>query len=49
MRMKSTTIQFLADSLIKLRGNDQSKQKIIGRRPGEKIHEGFQYLKMKSI
>ncbi len=39
MRMKSTTIQFLADSLIKLRGNDQSEQKIIGRRPGEKIHE----------
>ena len=39
MRMKATTIQFLADSLIKLKGNDQSKQKIIGRRPGEKIHE----------
>ena len=34
-----SSILFLADALIKLKGNAESKQKILGRRPGEKIHE----------
>lgn len=39
MRMKSTSIDFLADVMIKIFGNDKSFKKIQGRRPGEKIHE----------
>ena len=39
MRMKSTSIKFLADSIINLFGNSKSCIKILGRRPGEKIHE----------
>tara|TARA_B100000073_G_scaffold82687_1_gene63301 strand:+ start:52455 stop:53441 length:987 start_codon:yes stop_codon:yes gene_type:complete len=39
MRMKSTSIEYLADSMIKIFGNSKSFKKILGRRPGEKIHE----------
>ena len=39
MRMKSTSIKFLADSIINLFGNCKSYIKTLGRRPGEKIHE----------
>ena len=39
MRMKSTSIEFLADLMIKVFGNAKSSKKILGRRPGEKIHE----------
>ena len=39
MRMKAISIENLADSIIKLFGNKKSSKKILGRRPGEKIHE----------
>ena len=39
MKMPSTTIDIIAKVMVKLFGNTKSKIKIIGARPGEKIHE----------
>lgn len=39
MRMKSATVQTIADVMKSLYGNAKTKQKTIGVRPGEKIHE----------
>lgn len=39
MRMPSTKVSNIANVMIKLFGNKDTKQKIIGIRPGEKIHE----------
>lgn len=39
MRMPSTKVENIANVMIKLFGNSDSKKKIIGTRPGEKMHE----------
>lgn len=39
MRMPATSVQVIANTMIRLFGNQKSKQKIIGSRPGEKIDE----------
>jgi FlaA1/EpsC-like NDP-sugar epimerase len=39
MRMPSTKVSNIANVMIKLFGNKDTKQKIIGVRPGEKLHE----------
>lgn len=39
MRMPATTVEVIANVMIKLFGNKDSKVKIVGRRPGEKVHE----------
>ena len=39
MRMPGTTVDVIAQVMIKLFGNSDSKIKVIGRRPGEKKHE----------
>ena len=39
MRMPSTTVQIMADSMVDLFGNEDTEQAIIGVRAGEKTHE----------
>lgn len=39
MNMPATTIQTIADTMIKLFGNKDTEIEIIGKRPGEKMHE----------
>jgi len=39
MRMPATTVQTMADSMIDLLGNGDTKSKVIGARPGEKLDE----------
>ncbi|MCX6808592.1 MAG: polysaccharide biosynthesis protein [Candidatus Berkelbacteria bacterium] len=39
MRMPATKVSNIAEVMTKLFGNDETKQKIIGVRPGEKLHE----------
>lgn len=39
MRMPATKVSNIANVMTKLFGNDQTKQKVIGVRPGEKKHE----------
>lgn len=39
MRMPATKVENIANVMIKLFGNDKTKKKIIGVRPGEKLHE----------
>lgn len=39
MRMPATTVSNIVHVMSKLLGNNQTKQKVIGKRPGEKMHE----------
>ena len=39
MRMSSTTVEEMANVMIEIFGNEKTKKKIIGVRPGEKKHE----------
>jgi len=39
MRMPATKVENIANVMIRLFGNDKTKKKIIGVRPGEKMHE----------
>lgn len=39
LHMPATTVDIIADTMIELFGNSKTKKKIIGSRPGEKLHE----------
>jgi FlaA1/EpsC-like NDP-sugar epimerase len=39
LNMPATTVDIIADTMITLFGNNKTKKKIIGSRPGEKLHE----------
>ena len=39
LRMPSTTVELISDSMIKIFGNSNTKKSFIGSRPGEKLHE----------
>lgn len=39
LNMPATTVDIIADTMIQLFGNSKTKKKIVGSRPGEKLHE----------
>lgn len=39
LNMPATSVDIIADTMIELFGNSKTKKKIIGTRPGEKVHE----------